>query len=132
MIFFFPTFTKFGWGDERWGKGDFPTGSRSLFRVDRYSIYIFFLSWPGSSPRAGDSRLGPVPAPPSAPPHPPVLFFPSIALETALTGTPAPRPWSVSVRRGHRGSSTVRWRRARARAHPAWGAGSWSRGGSGC
>lgn len=44
---FFSTFIKFGWGDERWGKGDFPTGSRSLFRVDRYSIYIFSFPGPG-------------------------------------------------------------------------------------
>lgn len=128
---FFSNFYKV-WVGRGGREGSFPPGSRSPFRGDRYGADSFSSPGPGH-PHARVTVASPrFPPLPGLLPSPPAPFFPELALATPLTDSPAPRPWSVSVRRGRRGSSRVRWPRAPARARRGWGAGSWSRGGSGC
>lgn len=128
-MIFFSTFIKFGWGDKRWGNR-VPTESYCCW-VDRVGILLFSFGGPGLPQEwVSPASAGLLPLPRLLPP--PALFSPSRALLATLTDTPVPRQWSVSVRRGRRGNSRVRWRRALAPGHRAWGAGSWNTGGSGC
>lgn len=99
----------------------FPLGL-SLFwggGIDKGLMFFSWSSWPWSSPKRA---LGPLSCLP---------LLPGVPL-TPFTDTPALRPWSVSVRRGHRESNRVRWRQAQAPERRGWAVGSWNTGGSGC